>query len=242
MDGNGRWAMRRKLPRVAGHQQGVEALRSIVKACAEKNVEQLTVFAFSSENWLRPEAEVNFLLTLAIKFFQKKEIQALCQKNIRIQIIGDRSPFSLELKTAMMEAERQTAHCTGLKVNIALNYGGQWDIVQATRKLCDKVAKGDLNPNEITEATIQSMMSLSNGTAPDLLIRTSGELRISNFLLWDIAYAELYFTDTLWPDFKEAELEKAILDFNRRERRFGNIEETQNLSSDYYADQMAVNT
>jgi len=223
MDGNGRWAERRKLPRVAGHQQGVESLRAIVKACCKKNIEQLTLFAFSSENWLRPQSEVNFLLSLALKLFQKKEIQTLCKNNIQINIIGDRSPFSLELKMAMLEAERQTSHNTGLKVNIALNYGGKWDIVQAARKLCEQVVAAELKPSDITEETFQDRMSLSTGSPPDLLIRSSGEQRISNFLLWDIAYAELYFTETLWPDFREAELELAIKAFSSRQRRFGNI-------------------
>ncbi len=232
MDGNGRWAERRKLPRVAGHQQGVESLRAIVNACCKKKIEQLTIFAFSSENWLRPESEVNFLLSLALKFFQKKEIQTLCKNNVKINIIGDRSPFSLELKEAMREAEGQTQHNTGLKVNIALNYGGQWDIVQATRKLCEKVALGELKPSEISEKTFQSMMSLSAGSPPDLLIRSSGEQRISNFLLWDIAYSELYFTNTLWPDFREEELEIAIQAFNSRDRRFGhNIGNENNVCS-----------
>lgn len=227
MDGNGRWAERRKLPRVAGHQQGVESLRTMVKACCKKNIEQLTLYAFSSENWLRPQSEVNFLLSLALKLFQKKEIQTLCQNNVQINIIGDRSPFSAELKTAMFEAEKQTRHNTGLKVNIALNYGGQWDIVQAARKLAIDVAAGHLMPDEINEELFQSRMSLS-GASPDLLIRSSGEQRISNFLLWDLAYSELYFTQTLWPDFGEAELEKAIQAFGSRERRFGhNIGESQ---------------
>lgn len=237
MDGNGRWAERRKLPRVAGHQQGVESLRAIVNACCKKNIEQLTLFAFSSENWLRPESEVNFLLSLALKLFQKKEMQALSKNNVQVRIIGDRAPFSLELKTAMQEAEQQTAQNTGLKVNIALNYGGQWDIVQAARKLCEKVAAKEMIPSEVTEKTFQSMLSLSNGfsnvsgfssvpaSSPDLLIRTSGEQRISNFLLWDIAYSELYFTETLWPDFREAELEAAIEAYHNRQRRFGKIEE-----------------
>lgn len=226
MDGNGRWAERRKLPRVAGHQQGVESLRAIVRASLDRKIEQLTLFAFSSENWLRPQNEVNFLLSLALKLFQKKELQTLCKNNVQIQIIGDRSPFSLELKQAMLEAEQETKHNTGLKVNIALNYGGQWDIVQAARKLCENVAAGKLNPSEVTEKTFQSLLSLSTGSPPDLLIRSSGEQRISNFLLWDIAYSELYFTDTLWPDFREAEFDAAIEAFSQRQRRFGNIETT----------------
>jgi undecaprenyl diphosphate synthase len=232
MDGNGRWAERRKLPRVSGHQQGVESIRTIVNACSQKNIEQLTLFAFSSENWLRPQGEVKFLLSLALKLFQKKEIQTLCKNNVKLKIIGDRSPFSLELKTAMLEAEGQTQHNTGLIVNIALNYGGQWDIVQAARKLCESVASGELKPNEITEKTFQEKMSLSVGSPPDLLIRSSGEQRISNFLLWDIAYSELYFTETLWPDFKETELDKAIEAFSSRQRRFGhNINLSENPSS-----------
>lgn len=221
MDGNGRWATKRHLPRATGHQQGTESVRSIVGACVKHKIEVLTLFTFSSENWLRPKSEVNFLLSLFLKAFQKNEVQELNKNNIRLNIIGDRTPFSNELQTLMKEAETLTSKNTGLCVNIALNYGGQWDIVQAARALAEKVAKGELLPTEITEEIFQQNMALGTAVSPDLLIRTSGEQRISNFLLWDIAYTELYFTDTLWPDFREKEFELALDAFAMRQRRFG---------------------
>lgn len=221
MDGNGRWATRRLLPRVAGHQQGTESVRAIVAACVKKKIEVLTLFTFSSENWLRPKAEVNFLLALFLKAFQKNEIQELINNNVRLNVIGDRAPFSAELRNVMNEAERLTEHNTGLCVNIALNYGGQWDIVRAARLLSEKVAGGELTSSDITEEVFQKAMSLGEFIPPDFLIRTSGEQRISNFLLWDIAYTELYFTETLWPDFREKEFELALHAFATRQRRFG---------------------
>lgn len=221
MDGNGRWAQQRHLPRVAGHQKGTEAARAVVEACAKTGLEVLTLFAFSSENWLRPLSEVNFLLSLFLKAFQKNEIQELLKNNIRVKVIGNREPFSAELKNAMLEVEQQTADNTGLCVNLALNYGGRWDIVQAAQQLSQQILRGEMAPSDITEETFQRALSLSVGPAPDLLIRTSGEQRISNFLLWDLAYTELYFTDTLWPDFRETELEAALLDYASRQRRFG---------------------
>jgi undecaprenyl diphosphate synthase len=227
MDGNGRWAKRRLLPRIAGHQQGIESVRAVVSACVEKKIEILTLFAFSSENWLRPEGEINFLLSLCLKFF-KNDIEELKQNNIRVKIMGDWTPFSSELQKTMHEAETLTESNTGLRLNIALNYGGRWDIIQAVQSLSEQVARGEIQSSEITEKKFQTTLSLGRlgeTLEPDFLIRTSGELRISNFLLWDIAYTELYFTDTFWPDFRKNEFDIALNEFANRQRRFGKTEE-----------------
>jgi undecaprenyl diphosphate synthase len=223
MDGNGRWAMKRFLPRVAGHKQGAESVRAIVQAAAKKGVKILTLFAFSSENWNRPKPEVDFLLSLFLRSL-KNETEELNKNNVRLKIIGDRTAFSLELQNAMKESETLTIQNTGLIVNLALNYGGRWDIVQAAKILSERVLKGELTPDNITENVFQEMLSLSSSGDPDLFIRTSGEERISNFLLWNLAYTELYFTDTLWPDFREKEFEKALISYANRQRRFGYVE------------------
>jgi undecaprenyl diphosphate synthase len=220
MDGNGRWAKKRHLPRIAGHQQGAESVRAIVSACAKKGIHALTLFAFSSENWSRPKSEVDFLLSLFLRSL-RDEMQNLHKNNVRFIIIGDRSPFGSELQKAMQEAETLTCNNTGLKVYMALNYGGRWDIVQAAKKLAEKVSKGELKIEEISEQLLHNELSLNHCTDPDLLIRTSGEQRISNFLLWNLAYTELYFTETYWPDFREVELEKALEVYASRQRRFG---------------------
>lgn len=224
MDGNGRWAKKRLLPRVAGHQQGMESVRAMISHCSKIKIPCLTLFAFSSENWRRPESEVSFLLGLFLKSL-KGELKALAENNVRLRIIGDKTRFSSDLQNAIQEAEVLTENNTGLTLNIAFNYGGKWDIVQAAQKLCDKVIKQELNMSEINEEVFQNHLCLSDCPMPDLLIRTSGEYRISNFLLWQFAYAELYFTDTLWPDFREAQLEEALKTYNNRQRRFGYIEE-----------------
>jgi undecaprenyl diphosphate synthase len=185
------------------------------------------ICAFSSENWLRPQAEVNFLLSLCLKFFQN-DIEELKGNNVRVKIIGDRTRFSTELQKVMLDAETYTAANTGLHLNIALNYGGRWDIIQASRCLSEKVARGEMQPSEITEKTFQQALSLGRLgeiLEPDFLIRTSGELRISNFLLWDVAYTEFYFTETFWPDFRKNEFEVALKEFAKRQRRFGNTGE-----------------
>jgi len=223
MDGSGRWAKRRRLPRVAGHQQGIESVRAVVSACIENKIETLTLFAFSSENWLRPKAEVNFLLSLCLKFF-KSDIEELQRHQVCVKIMGDRTPFSTELKTVMQQAEEITCSNTALRLNIAFNYGGRWDIIQAAQQLSEKVSRGEMKPSDINEKTFQQALSLGRvgeTLEPDLLIRTSGELRISNFLLWDVAYTELYFTETFWPDFGKVELEIALKDYLSRQRRFG---------------------
>ena len=217
MDGNGRWANRRFLPRVAGHKQGVDALHECVKACAERGVKVLTVFAFSSENWERPADEVSGLMELLAKALAR-EVAQLSKDGIQIHFIGERDSLSDGLKRGFEQAEIATAHNFKLIFNICFNYGGRWDIAQAASKL---IAKG-LN---ITPASLNSEMSLAHVLDPDLVIRTGGEQRLSNFLLWQAAYSELYFSDKLWPDFDAAALDEAIDEFNQRERRFGKTSE-----------------
>lgn len=227
MDGNGRWASQRHLPRVAGHSQGIESLRAVITACVEKKIEILTLFAFSSENWQRPETEVSFLLGLILKSM-RSEIQALHENNIRVRVIGDCTVFSVELQTILAEAERLTEQNTGLQLNFALNYGGRWDIVQAAKALCTKVLENKWSVadlQKIDETLFANHLSLRDYPDPDLLIRTSGEQRMSNFLVWHFAYTELYFTDTFWPDFRETELEAAFEAYTKRQRRFGKTSE-----------------
>jgi undecaprenyl diphosphate synthase len=221
MDGNGRWAKQRFMPRVAGHQRGVEALRDSVKACVELGVKYLTVFAFSSENWRRPADEVSFLMTLFLKMLER-EISKLHQNNIRLRIIGDRSRFDDKLKQTMQEAESLTANNSALTLTIAANYGGRWDVMQAMQSLLKE--KPHL-AQDFTEADFQPYLTMSDAPEPDLFIRTGGEQRISNFMLWQLAYTELYFTDTLWPAFDRNELDKAISSYQKRERRFGRTSE-----------------
>lgn len=220
MDGNGRWAEKRLLPRIAGHKQGLESVRAVVQAASQKGIQILTLFAFSSENWIRPQTEVDFLLSLILRSL-KNELTTLNKNNVRLKVIGDRARFNQELNQAILDAELLTENNTGLCLNIALNYGGRWDIVQAARLISLQVKAGNLDPSQIDENLFESMLSLSPHNNPDFLIRTSGEQRISNFLLWDSAYTELYFTETLWPDFKEEEFYKALEVYNTRQRRFG---------------------
>jgi undecaprenyl diphosphate synthase len=224
MDGNGRWAKLRHLPRIAGHKAGVDAVRATVKWCAEKKIEALTLFAFSSENWRRPEQEVSYLMELFILAL-KSEAKKLHKQNIQLRIIGDRSRFAPKLQEQMKIAENLTADNTGLTLIIAANYGGQWDITEACKKLAAEVEQGKLSSQEISADTLQNSLSTADLPMPDLLIRTSGEQRISNFMLWQLAYAELYFTDVLWPDFNTVTLEAALAFFVSRERRFGFITE-----------------
>lgn len=217
MDGNGRWAKQRFLPRVAGHQRGVESLRDTVKTCISLGVEYLTVFAFSSENWRRPADEVSFLMQLFIKMLQR-EVSRLHEHNVRVKIIGDRSRFDALLVQHIAEAERLTANNSGLTVTIAANYGGRWDIMQAIKAMLR--ARPEL-ADSFTESDLEPYLSMHYAPEPDLFIRTGGEQRISNFLLWQLAYTELYFTDTLWPAFNGSSLEEAIQSYQKRERRFG---------------------
>jgi undecaprenyl diphosphate synthase len=213
MDGNGRWATRRYLPRVAGHRQGVESLRRCVRACSDRGVRVLTVFAFSSENWNRPPEEVSGLMEL-LAMALGREVPQLKHDGVRIHIVGDRSTLSEKMRLGLAQAEATTAQNTRLILNVCFNYGGRWDIAQAAAKLA---TQGEA----ITEASLDRAMALAHVPDPDLLIRTGGERRISNFLLWQAAYSELYFSDRLWPDFDEIALDEAIADYGRRERRFG---------------------
>lgn len=221
MDGNGRWAKRHFMPRVAGHQRGVEALREVVKACRSLGVEYLTVFAFSSENWRRPADEVSFLMTLFLKMLER-EVAKLHKNNIRLKIIGDRSRFNDKLKQAMQKAEQLTASNTGLTLTIAANYGGRWDVMHAVQAMLKEHPQ---LAQTFTEEDLQPYLSMSDAPEPDLFIRTGGEQRISNFMLWQLAYTELYFTDILWPAFGRKELETAIASYQKRERRFGRTSE-----------------
>lgn len=220
MDGNGRWAARRSRPRTMGHQAGLKALRSIVEHCGRLGVAELTVFAFSSENWGRPEQEVSRLMDLFMRALDK-EARELHENGVRIRFIGDTDAFSTGLQKKMNQAIKLTRDNSRMTLNVAVNYGGRWDIVRATRKLAESVARGLIRPEDINEERITEQTCLGSGRDPDLFIRTGGEMRISNFLLWQSAYTEFYFTPVLWPDFNPDELDKAIDAYQSRERRFG---------------------
>ncbi len=217
MDGNGRWAKRRLMPRIAGHRQGVESLRRCIRACAERGVKVLTVFAFSSENWSRPEDEVSGLMALMGKALTR-EVPELNQGGIRLHFVGERDSLPVGMRQALAQAEGQTADNERMVLNVCFNYGGRWDIAQAAARLA---ARGE----PITEAALGRAMALAHVPDPDLLIRTGGEQRISNFLLWQCAYSELYFSDRLWPDFDAAALDEALAAYAARERRFGQTSE-----------------
>ncbi|GAP38399.1 undecaprenyl diphosphate synthase [Piscinibacter sakaiensis] len=220
MDGNGRWARKRMMPRFLGHTQGVDAVLKIVRACAERGIDYLTLFAFSSENWKRPQEEVSGLMELVIVAVSKY-LRTLTEDGVRIRIVGDRSRLSDKLRAAWDEAENLTRDNRRITLSVAFNYGGRWDIVQACRRaMLDGVA-----PEALDEATLSRYLALSYAPDPDLFIRTGGEIRVSNFLLWQTAYAELYFTECLWPEFGEAELDAALADFARRDRRFGMVKD-----------------
>ncbi len=221
MDGNGRWARQRFLPRVAGHQRGVETVREVVKACRELGVEYLTLFAFSSENWRRPADEVSFLMQMFLKMLEREVIK-LHKNDICLKIIGDRSRFDDQLNQAIAESEQLTANNTGMTLTIAANYGGRWDIMQAVQSML-KERPGQTAA--FSEAELEPHLSMHYAPEPDLFIRTGGEQRISNFLLWQLAYTELYFTDTLWPAFDREALQAAIQSYQTRERRFGRTSE-----------------
>ena len=221
MDGNGRWAKKRFLPRVAGHKRGVEVVRDLVKQCVKLNIQYLTLFAFSSENWRRPEAEVSFLMGLFMEAL-KREVVKLHENNIRLILIGDRSGFTDELNAQIEASEAMTADNAGLTLTIAANYGGRWDILQATNQM---VAANDSANKAFDEEDLTPFLSMHYAPEPDLFIRTGGEQRISNFLLWQLAYTELYFTDVLWPDFDLACFDAAIGSYQQRERRFGRTSE-----------------
>jgi undecaprenyl diphosphate synthase len=220
MDGNGRWARARMLPRYLGHREGVKVVRRIVEACHNKGIGVLTLFAFSSENWKRPSDEVGMLMGLFIRTL-KKEIETLHKNGIRIRFIGDRSAFPGELRKLIAQAEIKTKLNDGMDLVIAANYGGHWDITEAMRIIARRIASGELAPDEITTQMIAREVALADLPEPDLFIRTGGEQRISNFLLWQLAYTELYFTETLWPAFNEQALDEALRSFAGRQRRFG---------------------
>ncbi len=220
MDGNGRWAKAQKKPRIIGHRRGVETVREVVKACRELNIEVLTLFAFSSENWRRPAKEVSLLMELFFTALDR-EVKRLHRNNIRLRIIGEHSAFPERIQKRIVKAEALTADNDGMILNVAANYGGKWDIVQATQKLAAKAARGEIEADKITEEMIAAELSMSGQPDPDLFIRTGGEERISNFLIWQLAYTELYFTDTLWPAFDRSEFDKALTSFAGRQRRFG---------------------
>jgi len=218
MDGNGRWATERHLPRVAGHSRGLDAVRATVEAAARRGVGYLTLFAFSSENWRRPAEEVTFLMKLFMTAL-RREVSKLHENGIRVRVVGDLSAFSPRIQLLIREAEAKTAGNPGLTVTILANYGGRWDILQAMRALV--TAQPGIAPEAITEEMLAPHMALAYAPEPDLFIRTGGEQRISNFLLWQLAYSELYFTDRYWPDFDAAELDRAFAWYRNRERRFG---------------------
>lgn len=224
MDGNNRWARKRLMPGVAGHRAGVEAVRAMIEVCAEEGVEVLTLFAFSSENWSRPADEVGALMELFLRAL-RREVRKLGENDICLRIIGDRSRFAPELQQAMADAEAQTANCKRMTLLVAANYGGKWDVAQAARTLAREAAQGRLDAETITEQDVESRLSTADWPLPDLCIRTGGERRISNFLLWQLAYAELYFSDLYWPDFKHDAIREALADFASRQRRFGKTSE-----------------
>ncbi len=224
MDGNGRWAQKRFMPRAIGHQAGVKAVQKIVEYCAEQGIEVLTLFAFSSENWRRPEEEVSLLMGLFTATLQR-EINKLDRNNIRLRFIGDRTAFPDKLQAKMAEGEAQTQGNNALTLVIAANYGGRWDLCQAFKAVAEKIATGELNSQDISEQLINQHLSTADLPEPDLFIRTGGEQRVSNFLLWQLAYTEMYFTATLWPDFDQHVLAEAIKSFKSRQRRFGHTGE-----------------
>jgi len=224
MDGNNRWAKQRRQIGISGHKAGVDAVRDVVKVCAEEKVEVLTLFAFSSENWRRPAEEVSALMKLFL-FALQREVQKIHKNNICLKIIGDRSQFNATLQEHMGKAEALTADNTGMTLVIAANYGGHWDIVQSTKIIAEKVQSGILQPEDVTEDLLQRYMCLGNLPMPDLMIRTAGEQRISNFMLWQLAYTEFYFSDLYWPDFKQQQMLEALEAYGSRKRRFGQTDD-----------------
>ena len=220
MDGNGRWAERRSLPRFSGHRAGVETVRRVVQMSGELGIKALTLFAFSSENWRRPKKEVGLLMELFLTALGR-EVKQLHESGVQLRVIGDLTSFPEKLQQRIEKSMQLTKDNTGLVLNIAANYGGKWDMVQATKKIAELVEQGELSSQDVNEDLIEQYMSLSDLPKPDLFIRTGGEQRISNFLIWQLAYSELYFTHILWPDFDHEEFAKAITSFATRQRRFG---------------------
>jgi undecaprenyl diphosphate synthase len=223
MDGNGRWARRRGLPRVMGHRAGVEALKRTLRRCSDWGIGALTAYAFSTENWNRPGEEVSFLMALFERVLQR-ELEGLERERVRIRFLGDLSPLPAGLQQLIAEATARTAGNEGIHFNVCTNYGGRAELVGAARRLAERVARGELDPAAIDEASFAGELHTAGQSDPDLLIRTSGEQRLSNFLLWQLAYAELHITEVLWPDFDEAALLAALLDYQNRQRRFGGVD------------------
>jgi len=230
MDGNGRWARKRGMPRHMGHRSGVTAVRNIVEVAAKRGVDYLTLFAFSSENWNRPRDEVSKLMGLFVEALQR-EVDELHRNNVRLVFVGARQQLQTRLCDMISTAETQTRDNTGLRLQVAVAYGGRWDITQATQSLARRVAAGELKPENIDEAALSNALTLAGVPDPDLLIRTGGEQRISNFLLWNLAYAELWFCDTLWPDFDERDFDNALQFYAQRERRYGHTGEQAEAAS-----------
>ncbi len=224
MDGNGRWARKRALPRHIGHRSGVKSVREIVEVSANRGVSHLSLFAFSSENFKRPKDEVSMLMSLFLESLQR-EVDELHANNVRLQIVGARERLNSALADKIQASEELTANNTGLHLIIAVAYGGRWDMVQAVRKIGEKVKQGELDPDEISEDTLNAELSLAGIPDPDLLIRTGGESRVSNFMLWNLAYTELWFTEELWPDFREKHYDAALDFYAKRQRRFGTTPE-----------------
>lgn len=224
MDGNGRWANKRLLPRTAGHREGVKAARNTIEACGKAGIKILTLFAFSSENWNRPKTEVVSLMDLFVSSLEK-EIKKLLENGVRLQFIGDRNQFSQKLQDKIEEVERLTSNNQDFILNIAANYGGRWDIVQACKSICQKVQMQDLEFENIDEKEFARHLATSDLPDPDLFIRTAGEQRISNFLIWQMAYTEFYYTNVFWPEFDERQLHFALDDFSQRKRKFGKTQE-----------------
>ncbi|MGB3671034.1 MAG: isoprenyl transferase [Phormidesmis sp.] len=223
MDGNGRWANQRGLPRVAGHRQGAKTLKELLRCCKDWGIGALTAYAFSTENWRRPTAEVDFLMVLFEKMLQK-ELKEMHKEGVRIRFLGDLGELSPALQKETARAMKETAHNTAVDFNVAINYGSRSEIVQACQKVAAKVEQGEIAAGDVTEDLISSHLYTAGGD-PDLLIRTSGEQRLSNFLLWQLAYTEMYFTDALWPDFDRAAFHQALMTFQTRDRRFGNAKD-----------------
>ncbi|MFN8239876.1 MAG: isoprenyl transferase [Bacteroidales bacterium] len=224
MDGNGRWANQRGMDRVFGHQKGVSALREVIEGAAEIGLKYLTIYAFSTENWGRPDEEVNALMGLMVQSLND-ETSTLVNNNISLKAIGDVSRLAGDVRSRLFETIKQTDSCTGLNLVVAISYSSRWEITEAAKRISSEVTKGLLNPSEITSELFDSYLTTAGIPDPELMIRTSGEMRISNFLLWQLAYTELYFTDKLWPDFGKDDLYMAIIDYQKRERRFGKTSE-----------------
>lgn len=222
MDGNGRWAKQRKLPRTIGHRNGVVSVDKVVEACKELGVEYVSVYAFSTENWKRSEEEVSTLMQLIVEF-AKSKLKKICQNDVRVKVLGDLEGLPEFARTPLLDLMKTTESNKGLTLNLCINYGSRWELTEAVRKLCSKVVNNEININEINETTVSECLTTSGMPDPELMIRTSGEQRLSNFLLWQLAYSEFYFTDVFWPDFREAELIKAISRYQHRERRFGGV-------------------